>query len=116
MAGLEVVVYDTDTSVEDKRKALLKDYKVEWHNAPSSEALNEQRYFEFIFHDSDHGDGMIPEMVRLFNERLLKGGTMMIHDAELLTILNLLSQLEPHEHKSSWDGRGRQMLTIIKKL
>jgi len=55
-------------------------------------------------------------MVRLFNERLLKGGTMMIHDAELLTILNLLGQLEPHEHKSSWDGRGRQMLTIIKKL
>lgn len=116
MAGLEVVVYDTDTSVEDKRKALLKDYKVEWNNAPSSESLNEQRYFEFIFHDSDHGDGMIPEMVRLFNERLLKGGTMMIHDAELLTILNLLGQLEPHEHKSSWDGRGRQMLTIIKKL
>lgn len=116
MAGLEVVVYDTDTSVLDKRKELLKGYKVEWNNAPSSESLNEQRHFDFIFHDSDHGDTMIPEMVQLFNERLLKGGTMMIHDAELLTILNLLGQLQPHEHRSSWDGRGRQMLTIFKKL
>jgi spermidine synthase len=41
--------------------------------------------FDFIFHDSDHGDGMIPEMVELFNKAMNPGGTKVINDDELLT-------------------------------
>jgi predicted O-methyltransferase YrrM len=78
-------------------------------------ALQEVRTFDFIFHDSDHGDGMIPEMVALFNKALNPGGTMVIHDAELLTMVNLTSQLQPHEAKGSTDQRGRMLLTIYKK-
>jgi predicted O-methyltransferase YrrM len=115
LAGLDVVVYDTDTTVEDKRKALLSQFKVEWNNQRSHMALQEVRTFDFIFHDSDHGDGMIPEMVELFNKVLNPGGTMVIHDAELLTMVNLTSQLESHEAKGSTDQRGRMLLTLYKK-
>lgn len=115
LAGLDVVVYDTDTTVEDKRKALLSKFKVEWNNKPSSAALHDVRTFDFIFHDSDHGDGMIPEMVALFNNSLNQGGTMVIHDAELLTMVNFTSQLQPHEAKGSTDQRGRVLLTLYKR-
>jgi hypothetical protein len=59
---------------------------------------------------------MIPEMVALFNKALNPGGTMLIHDAELLTMVNLTSQLEPHEAKGRFrDQRGRMLLTLYKK-
>jgi hypothetical protein len=40
---------------------------------------------------------------------------MVIHDAELLTMVNLTSQLQPHEAKGSTDQRGRMLLTLYKK-
>jgi len=54
-------------------------------------------------------------MVELFNKALNPGGTMVIHDAELLTMVNLTSQLQPHEAKGSTDQRGRMLLTLYKK-
>jgi hypothetical protein len=40
---------------------------------------------------------------------------MVIHDAELLTMVNLTSQLQAHEAKGSTDQRGRMLLTLYKK-
>lgn len=114
LAGLDVVVYDTDDTVKDKREDLLSEFNVEWHCKLSIEATKEVRQFDFIFHDSDHGDKMIEEMTDLFNNKLKEGGLMMIHDAELLSLPDLLSKLKSYQTKYTLDDRERAMLSLYK--
>ena len=114
LAGLKMVSYDIDDTCENERMTLLKGREVDWIKAKSVDALNESRTFDVIFQDADHGDGIIPELTRLFNERLNINGVLMVHDSDQLTLTKLFSGISRHSYCVTPDEIGRELLTITK--
>jgi predicted O-methyltransferase YrrM len=114
LAGLRMVSYDIDDTCELERMNLLKGREVDWIKARSDNSLNESRMFDVIFHDADHGDTIIPELIRLFNERLNTNGVLMVHDSHQLTLTKLFSGISEHSYYVTPDEIGRELLTITK--
>lgn len=114
LAGLKVISYDIDSSCEFERLDLLKGREVEWIKQKSETALLDKRTFDVIFHDAEHGDHIIPELIRLFNERLNTNGVLIVHDSDLLTLTKLFSGIGRHSYCVTPDEIGRQLLSILK--
>lgn len=109
LAGLRVVSYDLDTSCISERKQLLANYPVHWNNLHSSFSLKETRTFDVIFHDADHGNTIVPEIVALW-DKVNSGGIFIIHDFEQITIPTPLTNLI-YQTK---DMKNRQLAIFIK--
>lgn len=112
LAGLDVTVYDIDTTRLQYRQDLLKrhGYKVKWNQLPSSDALQfEQQDFTVIFHDAEHGNQIIPELVEMWEKLLLSGGVLIVHDTEQLNMFELADKLGHPQIKSTRDGRDREL-------
>lgn len=74
--------------------------------------------YDVIFHDSYHGDSVIPELVLFFMAKLNKGGKLIVHDVDALNIDLLLTELgnlypkKKLKHTVTTDYRGRQLGTF----
>lgn len=107
-SAIRTVSYDISPEWEQQRQEFLKDYNVEWHLAGSYYALQETRSFDIIFHDADHGNSIVPELVG-FWDKVKPGGLLIVHDTEQITIplpFNPLYQTK--------DNRGRELSVYLK--
>ena len=74
--------------------------------------------YDVIFHDSYHGDCVIPELVLFFMAKLNQGGKLIVHDVDALDLdllLTELGNLYPKKkigHTVTTDERGRQLGTF----
>jgi hypothetical protein len=76
------------------------------------EELAQPEKYDLIFHDSEHGDHIIPELASFFHTKLNQGGKLIVHDVNDLTLELLLSALGEVEHTITTDYRGRQLGTF----
>ena len=113
-AGVNLAVYDIDQSYEAERKNLLSNFTVEWNMASGQDCLLDPRTFDFIFHDSDHGNHMIPELSDFFKKKLNPGGLMVIHDIDALNLESFLSAIGRPEYVITQDNKGRQLGSFFK--
>lgn len=112
LAGLDVTVYDIDTTMFPYRRDLLKrnGFKAKWINNYSQKALDwEQQDFTVIFHDAEHGNQIIPELVEMWDKLLLSGGVLIVHDTEQLNMFDLANRLGHPVIKSTRDERNREL-------
>lgn len=70
--------------------------------------------YDFIFHDSEHGSKIIPELSLAFELVLADNGIMMVHDVDALDLTELLTAISPKHYTITTDAKGRQMGTFYK--
>jgi hypothetical protein len=69
--------------------------------------------YDMVFHDAEHGPGIIPEL-RQWWERILPGGVLAVHDAEQLEGWCGMDLDGMAGVSKSTDGRGRELMRILK--
>jgi predicted O-methyltransferase YrrM len=63
--------------------------------------------YDFIFHDAQHGDTVVPEYIAL-STMINEGGVLTMHDLDQITDLNdLISKINFKSHKLITDSKGR---------
>ena len=100
LAGLEVHTMDID----------YENFK----HAPFAEPLHfysecysgRPESFSVIMHDAQHGEQIVPELIRYWSY-VSRGGVFIVHDTNELNLSNLIAQLGYPENKTTADGRGR---------
>jgi len=113
-SGLSLTSFDLDRQYEKERMMLLQEYEVRWNLKSGQESLKDGNRYDFIFHDSDHGNHMIPELAGFFKLKLTEKGIMMVHDVDALNITSLLKEMGNPDYKETVDGRRRKMGTFYK--
>ena len=71
--------------------------------------------YELIFHDSYHGDSVIPELKFAFDKVLKPNGVMVVHDVDMLNLSDLLEAIDCEHHMVSTDYKGRQLGVFYKQ-
>jgi 2-polyprenyl-3-methyl-5-hydroxy-6-metoxy-1,4-benzoquinol methylase len=100
LAGLEVYTMDID-------EANLK-------NAPFAKPLHiasehftaKPETYQIVMHDAQHGEQIVPELIRYWGY-VKSGGVMMVHDTNELNLANLIAKLGYPGNQTTADGRGR---------
>lgn len=105
LAGLNVTYYDLEHRKE--REELLKEFNVKAHIEPGDNELKNTKKYDVIFHDSYHGDRVIPELTQFYKKKLKRGGVLMIHDIQALNQKMLLRHLGCANYKTTKDRRKR---------
>ena len=99
LAGLEVHTMDIDDKYLDnapfaeKIKARSESFETVWK-------------FQIVMHDAQHGEQIVPELVRYWGY-VKSGGVMIVHDTNELNLSSLIAQLGYPENQTTADGRGR---------
>jgi hypothetical protein len=107
LAGLYVVTMD----IEEKH----------FQNAPFARPLlyASEKFIpdvfecEVIVHDAQHGQHMIPELVRYFGY-VKSGGVLIVHDTNELDLAGLIRELGYPENKTTADDRMRTLSMFYK--
>jgi lipopolysaccharide biosynthesis glycosyltransferase len=71
--------------------------------------------YDLIFHDSYHGNRVIPELKFAFDKVLKPNGVMVVHDVDMLNLADLLELLNCKHHTVSNDYKGRQLGVFHKR-
>jgi hypothetical protein len=112
LAGLSVRSYDTSDEHKHHCESQLLNRHVELIYADGvSEFLMPEKY-HVIFHDSYHGNSVIPELDRFFKNKLLPGGILIVHDIDALDINVLLYVLGFPKYEITKDSRNRELGTF----
>ena len=94
----------------------LKIYNISPYAMSSKEYLEmkPEMIYDFIFHDADHGDHIIPELITCWS-RLSRYGILAVHDFDCLSdkegFINLIS---PRSVSVTADDRGRELGVFYK--
>jgi hypothetical protein len=107
LAGLEVWTMDIDEK--------------HFENAPfanhiliaSENLLADDESLQVIVHDAQHGQHMIPELVRYFGY-VKSGGVLIVHDTNELDLAGLIRELGYPENKTTADDRMRTLSMFYK--
>jgi len=70
--------------------------------------------YDLIFHDSYHGDSVIPELKFAFDNVLKPNGVLVVHDVDMLNLADLLEAIKCEHHMVSTDYKGRQLGVFYK--
>jgi predicted O-methyltransferase YrrM len=122
LAGMHVGVIDHDQKWIDHTKRLLYQHHCEpcygWIGK-SGEALNQETplwhfgFFDLIMHDAEHGQAIVPELLQYW-ERVLSGGTFIVHDTDQIDLAKFIADLGYPENKTTADERGRCLSIFYK--
>jgi hypothetical protein len=101
LAGLQVYTMD----IEPKH----------FENAPfaipipdASENFEAMYSYSVIVHDAQHGQHMIPELVRYFGY-VQSGGVLIVHDTNELNLSELIAKMGYPENRTTGDDRNRTL-------
>lgn len=120
LAGMYVEVIDHDLKWIEHTSSLLEShgYSRRWsYCGKSSEALF-ALYFEnctysLIMHDAEHGHAVVTELLQYW-ERVLSGGTFIVHDTDQIDLAKFIADLGYPENKTTADERGRCLSIFYK--
>jgi hypothetical protein len=114
LAGMNVKTLDITAKFLDKCKYLWSSWNINFQKMSGKEELALPEKYDLIFHDSEHGSHVIPEMASFFHTKLNASGKLIVHDIDLLDLTLLLSALGHPKHTITTDYRGRQLGTFCK--
>jgi hypothetical protein len=118
LAGMQVKTIDITYDFLEQCKNLWSAWKIEFKKMSGEDELKSHGKYDVIFHDSYHGDCVIPELVLFFMAKLNEGGKLIVHDVDALNLDLLLSELgnvypkKKLGHTVTTDNRGRQLGTF----
>jgi lipopolysaccharide biosynthesis glycosyltransferase len=118
LAGMQVKTIDITYDFLQQCKNLWSAWKIEFKKMSGEDELKSHGKYDVIFHDSYHGDCVIPELVLFFMAKLNEGGKLIVHDVDALNLDLLLSELgnvypkKKLGHTVTTDNRGRQLGTF----
>jgi len=118
LAGMQVKTIDVTYEFLQRCKNLWSVWHIDFHKMSGEDELKSAEKYDVIFHDSYHGDCVIPELCLFFKNKLNKGGKLIVHDVDALNIdilLTELGNLYPKKkigHTVTTDYRGRQLGTF----
>ena len=118
LAGMQVKTIDITYDFLEQCKNLWAPWHIDFHKMSGEDELKSHGKYDVIFHDSYHGDSVIPELVLFFMAKLNEGGKLIVHDVEALNLDLLLSELgnvypkKKVGHTITTDNRGRQLGTF----
>jgi hypothetical protein len=118
LAGMQVKTIDITYDFLEQCKNLWSAWKIEFKKMSGEDELKSHDKYDVIFHDSYHGDCVIPELVLFFMAKLNEGGKLIVHDVDALNLDLLLSELgnvypkKKLGHTVTTDNRGRQLGTF----
>jgi hypothetical protein len=118
LAGMQVKTIDITYDFLQQCKNLWSAWKIEFKKMSGQDELKSHGKYDVIFHDSYHGDCVIPELVLFFMAKLNEGGKLIVHDVDALNLDLLLSELgnvypkKKLGHTVTTDNRGRQLGTF----
>lgn len=97
LAGLKVTSYDNSNRSRIDREGLRDRYAldVEFHLLSAADAFAIPEQYEVVFHDTESGDTIRPELLRFWREKVKPGGLLIVHDIHLLDERALLDELDP---------------------
>ena len=114
LAGMDVKTIDITTEFLPRCIHLWSVWSINFQKMSGQEELAQPEKYDLIFHDSEHGDHIIPELASFFHTKLNHGGKLIVHDVNDLTLELLLEALGGVEHTITTDYRGRQLGTFYK--
>ena len=118
LAGMQVKTIDVTYEFLQRCKNLWSVWHIDFHKMSGEDELKSAEKYDVIFHDSYHGDCVIPELCLFFKNKLNKGGKLIVHDVDALNIDLLLTELgnlypkKKLKHTVTTDYRGRQLGTF----
>jgi len=112
LAGMNVKTIDITTEFLHRCTNFWSFWEIDFQKMSGQEELAQPEKYDLIFHDSEHGNHIIPELAAFFHTKLNSGGKLIVHDVDVLTLELLLSALGAVEHTITTDYRGRQLGTF----
>lgn len=118
LAGMQVKTIDVTYEFLQRCKHLWSVWHIDFHKMSGEDELKSAEKYDVIFHDSYHGNSVIPELVLFFMAKLNKGGKLIVHDVDALDLDLLLTELgnlypkKKLKHTVTTDYRGRQLGTF----
>ena len=112
LAGMNVKTLDITTDFLPRCKELWSVWNIDFQKMSGQEELAQPGKYDLIFHDSEHGNHIIPELVQFFKTKLNPGGKLLVHDVNDLDLSLLLGELCDVGHTVTTDYRGRQLGTF----
>ena len=112
LAGMDVKTIDITTEFLPRCTHLWSGWEIDFQKMSGKDELFLPDKYDLIFHDSEHGDHIIPELASFFHTKLNRGGKLIVHDVDVLNQALLLSELGDPEHTITTDYRGRQLGTF----
>lgn len=118
LAGMQVKTIDVTYEFLQRCKHLWSAWHIDFHKMSGEDELKSAEKYDVIFHDSYHGNSVIPELVLFFMAKLNKGGKLIVHDVDALDLDLLLTELgnlypkKKIKHTVTTDYRGRQLGTF----
>lgn len=112
LAGMNVKTIDITTEFLPRCQHLWSCWTVNFQKMSGQEELKMPEKYDLIFHDSEHGNHIIPELVQFFKTKLNPGGKLLVHDVNDLDLNVLLGELGDVGHTVTTDYRGRQLGTF----
>jgi Lipopolysaccharide biosynthesis proteins, LPS:glycosyltransferases len=118
LAGMQVKTIDVTYEFLPRCQHLWSAWHIDFHKMSGEDELKSAEKYDVIFHDSYHGNSVIPELVLFFMAKLNKGGKLIVHDVDALDLDLLLTELgnvypkKKVKHTVTTDERGRQLGTF----
>jgi hypothetical protein len=60
-----------------------------------------------VFHDSYHGERVVPEIVAYWQRKLTPGGLLIVHDTDQFNVANFVAKLGNPAYRNTFDTRKR---------
>lgn len=107
LAGLDLRACDPDINTLPQRQNLCPN--VQHVQMTGEQELAEPGTYAVIFHDSYHGEAVVPELVRYWKNKLDQGGLLIVHDVNEFNLSNFLAAIGNPPHRVTADNRGRTL-------
>ena len=112
LAGMNTKTIDITTEFLPRCQNLWSGWTINFQKMSGQEELAQPGKYDLIFHDSEHGNHIIPELVQFFKTKLNPGGKLLVHDVNDLDLSLLLGELGDVGHTVTTDYRSRQLGTF----
>jgi hypothetical protein len=105
MANLRVKSCDPDPSHLFVRQQLCP--QVTFSLTTGAEELVDSTQYAVVFHDSYHGERVVPELLDYWHKKITPGGLLIVHDTDQLQLGNFLDKLGKPPYRVTFDQRKR---------
>jgi len=109
MAGMAVKTIDTSDHNLQINIRFCDPYPVQFEIMSGEDELKINKKYDVVFHDSYHGEVVVPELVKYYNTKVKKGGVLIVHDVDSFNVPNFLNLIGNPKHTITTDEIGRQL-------
>jgi 2-polyprenyl-3-methyl-5-hydroxy-6-metoxy-1,4-benzoquinol methylase len=109
MAGMAVKTIDTSDHNLQSNIRFCDPYPVQFEIMSGEDELKINKKYDVVFHDSYHGEVVVPELVKYYNTKVKKGGVLIVHDVDSFNVPNFLNLIGNPKHTITTDEIGRQL-------